>query len=100
MECRVGDLLDVDIGRRELIDQLLAPASRREIAGFEKRAQRLEMRREDRFAPSSGHEREQCRDNENSIAASGLYQWRKSVGLGAAVRAALARAPIGASRTL
>ena len=50
MKCRIGDLLHLDVGRRERIDQLLAPASRREVARLQERAQRSQMRGNDRLA--------------------------------------------------
>src|SRR5205085_7382390 len=66
MERRVCDLLDGDVRRRELTDDLLAPASRREIALCQKRSQRFEMRRDNRLAAAAGDQREQRRDDENS----------------------------------
>ena len=39
VEGRIGDLFDVDVGGRELLDQLLAPASRREVALLQEGAQ-------------------------------------------------------------
>ncbi len=64
VEGGIGDLLDLEVGGRELVDKRMAPGAGREIALAQKRPQRLEMRRDQRLAASSGHKREMGGDDE------------------------------------
>src|SRR4029077_2437388 len=98
VECRIRDLLDGDVGGRELLDELLAPASRRKVAFGEERPQRFEMRRDDRLAAAAGHEREQGCDNQNVVLARRAHQRRETIGQGGNVQAGLAGAAIRALR--
>ena len=96
VERRVGDLFDRDIGWREHIDELLAPPARREVARLEERPQLLEMRRDDRLAAAAGNEREQCRDDEHAVRASGVNKRRELVRQRGEGGAGLPGAAIGA----
>ena len=71
VERRIGDLLDREIGRLQLIDQRLAPGARREIALGQERPQRLEMRRDERLAALARHQRELGRDDQAAALRSG-----------------------------
>ena len=96
MERRIGDLLHVDVGGREWIDQLLAPASRREVALLQERPQRLEMRRDDRLAAATRHEREQRRDDEDALLARDTHQGCEPSGQRRDRRIGLPGAAVGA----
>src|SRR3954466_5118078 len=98
MECGVGDFLHVDIRGSKLLDKLLAPAPRREVARLEKWTQRSEMRRDDRLASAAWHEREQSRDGENSVVARGARERCEAVGQGGDVGARLASTAVSRFR--
>ena len=91
VEGRVGDLLDGDIGGRKVVDKLLAPSAWCEVTLLEKRPQRLQMRRDDWFAVAAGHQREQCRDNENAPLAAARTSGASLSGSSGDVVASLAR---------
>src|SRR5215203_881669 len=60
---RVGDLLYGDVGGRKFVHELLTPCARREVALLQEWPQGFQMRRDDGFARTTGHQREQrCRD--------------------------------------
>src|SRR4051812_17830732 len=98
MKSRVRDLLRADVCGRELIDELLAPASRREVAFLQERPQRFEVRRNDWLTAAPGHEREQGSEDENAIVACGVHQRRDAVRQGGDVGARLTCAAVGALR--
>src|SRR5947209_4263286 len=98
MKSRVRDLLHIDVGGRELIDELLAPASRREVPFLEERPQRFEMRRDDWLSPAAWYQGEERCHDENAIAARGAHQRREAVGQGGDVGARLASTAVSPLR--
>src|SRR6185312_602429 len=88
-----SDLFDAGVGGTELVDELLAPGARQEVALAQERPQRLQMRRDDRVAAPPRHQCEQCRDDETAFVAERVgerLQPRRQCGdvgaLGAAAR--------------
>jgi hypothetical protein len=93
VERRIGDLLHVDVGGCERADELLAPASRREVALLQKGPKLLEMRRYDRSPPASRHECEQRRNRQDAPLARKPGERREARRQGGDVGGALPSLP-------
>src|SRR6185437_1903007 len=95
VECRISDLLDRAIGRRQFIDKLLAPTAGEKVALAQKRPRRFEICRDERLSASTGHECKECRDYEHALRTKRSGKWIQPRGKRGNVRIDLAAARIG-----